>query len=217
MDQREGDIRRDIEDRRAAMTEKVGMVAERAQETMEGVKSTINWAMAGFKQVQETMEGTTSAADTLIESVQLTVDETAERVNSTADLLHQMRQSPWIMLGGAILLGYILGSLAREASSAPGRMPDRSRSPNASVHDGHGLSETHEYARAYPSGSHAVLHVWSDGPSSRDGAPLRQLPRPGIVLVGAHVLAYQRPEPYATRALRSDPGPLGRIRSTESC
>jgi hypothetical protein len=51
MDQREGDIRRDIEDRRAAMTEKVGMVAERAQETVEGIKSTLNWAMAGFKQV----------------------------------------------------------------------------------------------------------------------------------------------------------------------
>jgi methyl-accepting chemotaxis protein len=94
MDQREGDIRRDIEDRRAAMTEKVGMVAERAQETMEGVKSTIKRAMAGFKQVQETMEGTTSAADTLIESVKLTVDETAERVNRTADLLYQVRQSP---------------------------------------------------------------------------------------------------------------------------
>jgi hypothetical protein len=94
------------------------------------------------------MEGTTSAADTLIESIKLTVDETAERVNTTADLLNQVRRSPWIMLGGAILLGYILGSLAREASSAPGRMPDRSCSPNASVHDGHVLSGTHEQASA---------------------------------------------------------------------
>jgi hypothetical protein len=150
MDQREGDFRRDIEDRRAAMTEKVGMVVERAQETMGGVKSTINQAMAGFKQVQDTVEGTKSAADRLIESVKLTVDETAERVNSTADLLHQVRQSPWIMLGGAILLGYILGSIAREASSAPGRIPDRSRAHDASVHDGHELSETYGQPSAYP-------------------------------------------------------------------
>jgi len=149
MDHREGDIRRDIEGRRAAMTEKVGMVAERVQETMEGVKSTINQAMAGFKQVQETMEGTKSAADTLIESVKLTVDETAECMNTTAELLHRVRQSPWSILGGAILLGYILGSLAREASSARGLIPDRSRPPNASAHGGHVLSETHGQASTY--------------------------------------------------------------------
>jgi hypothetical protein len=150
MDQREDDIRRDIEDRRAAMTEKVGMVVERAQETMGGGKSTISRAMAAFKQAQETVGGTKSAADRLIESVKLTVDKTAERVNTTADLLHQVRQSPWIMLGGAILLGYILGSLAREASSARGRMPDRSCAHNASVHDGHEPSETHGQASEYP-------------------------------------------------------------------
>jgi hypothetical protein len=150
MAQREGDIRRDIEDRRAAMTEKVDMVVERAQETMGGVRSTINQAMAGFKQVQETVEGTKSAADRLIESVKLTVEETAERVHTTADLLHQLWQSPWIMQGGAILLGYILGSLAREASSASGRMPDRSRAHNASVHDSHELSETYGQPSLYP-------------------------------------------------------------------
>jgi hypothetical protein len=150
MDQREDDIRRDIEDRRAAMTEKVGMVVERAQETMGGVRSTINQAMAGFKQVQETVEGTKSAADRLIESVKLTVDETAERVHTTADLLDQVRQSPWIMLGGALLLGYILGSIIREASLAPGRMPERSHAHNASVHDGHELSETYGKPSVYP-------------------------------------------------------------------
>jgi hypothetical protein len=151
MDQREGDIRRDIGDSRAAMAEKVGIVVERAQETMGGVKSTINRAMAVFKQAQGTVGGTKSAADRLIESVKLTVDETAERVNTTADHLHQVRQSPWIMLGAAILLGYILGSLAREASSAHGRMPDRSRAHDASVHDGHELSEPHGQASEYPS------------------------------------------------------------------
>jgi hypothetical protein len=126
MDHREGDIRGDIEGTRAAMTEKVDMVAERAQGTMEAVKSTADRAMVGFKQVQETVEGAKSAVNTVIESVKLTVEETVERVNTTADLLDQVRQNPSIMLGGAILLGYILGSLAMKASSAPGQMQDRS-------------------------------------------------------------------------------------------
>jgi ElaB/YqjD/DUF883 family membrane-anchored ribosome-binding protein len=149
MDQRAGDIRRDIEDRRAEMTEKVDMVVERAQETMEAVKSTANRAMAGFKQVQETVQGAKSAADTLIENIKLTVEETAEGIHTTTDLLHQVRQSPWIILGGALLLGYILGRLAREASSATGRMPVRTRPNDALAHDGHVLSETHEQASAY--------------------------------------------------------------------
>jgi hypothetical protein len=136
MDQSEGDIRRDIEGARAAMTEKIGIVAERTQETMEGVKSTVDQAMEGFKQVQETVAGAKSAADTLIESVKLTVDETVERVNTTADLLNQVQQHPWILLGSAILLGYILGGLARETSSAP--------PPNTSAHGGHEPSETHQ-------------------------------------------------------------------------
>jgi len=150
MDHREVDIRRDIEGTRAAMTEKVDMVAERAQETIEAVKSTANRAIGGFKQVQETVEGAKSAVNTVIESVKLTAEETVERVNTTADLLDQVRQNPWIMLGGAILLGYILGSLAREASSPPARMPDRSRPRNASAHDDHGLSKTYGQASAYP-------------------------------------------------------------------
>jgi len=126
MNHREGHIRGDIEGTRAAMTEKVDIVAERAQGTMEAVKSTADRAMVGFKQVQETVDGAKSAVNTVIESVKLTVEEIVERVNTTADLLDQVWQNPSIMLGGAILLGYILGSLAMKASSAPGQMQDRS-------------------------------------------------------------------------------------------
>jgi hypothetical protein len=86
--------------------------------------------------VQETVAGATSAVNTVIDSVKLTVDETVERVHTTADLLDQVQQHPWIILGGAILLGYILGGLARETSSA---------SPHkASAHNGHQPSEAYQ-------------------------------------------------------------------------
>jgi methyl-accepting chemotaxis protein len=67
MAHRADEIRRDIEGTRAAMTEKVGMVVERAQEQMEAVKSPADRAMTGFRQVQETVEGAKSTTNTVEE------------------------------------------------------------------------------------------------------------------------------------------------------
>jgi ElaB/YqjD/DUF883 family membrane-anchored ribosome-binding protein len=125
MPQKESDIRQDIEGTRAAMTEKIEMVEERMQETMEGARSTVDSAMHGFKQIQETVEKAKSTADSIIESVKSTVDETIERAKYTSDLVAQVNQNPWIMFGTAALVGYILGSLAHEKSSDTRRMPDR--------------------------------------------------------------------------------------------
>jgi ElaB/YqjD/DUF883 family membrane-anchored ribosome-binding protein len=130
MDQRASDTRRDIEGARAAMTEKIGLVEERAQETIEGVKSTVDQALEGFKQAQETMEGAKSAIDTIVETVKLTVDETVERVKGTADLIDQVQQHPWIRLGSAILMGYILGGFARETPSAMPPLPEMRSRPS---------------------------------------------------------------------------------------
>jgi ElaB/YqjD/DUF883 family membrane-anchored ribosome-binding protein len=127
MDQRQSDIRQDIEGTRAAMTEKIGMVEERVQETAAEVKSTVDSAMEGFKQVQGTVEEAKSAIDKLIDSVK----ETAN------DMVDGVKQNPWLMVGSAGLLGYILGSLASERSSSLGRTKQR-------AHD------TREQASGYP-------------------------------------------------------------------
>jgi ElaB/YqjD/DUF883 family membrane-anchored ribosome-binding protein len=136
--------RRDIKDTRAAMTEQIGLVEERAQGTVEGLKSTVDQAMKGFKEMQATIEGAKSAIDTIVDTVQLTIDETVERVNTTvelADLIDQVQQHPWLLLGGAMLLGYTLGCLARDTSSVSSHMPDRPRPNHASAPDSHAPSE----------------------------------------------------------------------------
>jgi ElaB/YqjD/DUF883 family membrane-anchored ribosome-binding protein len=117
MDYRENDIRRDIEETRAAMSGKIGLIEERVQEAMEGAKSTVDSVMHGFKQIQEMVEKAKSTADNIIESIKTTVDETIERAKYTSDLVAQVNQNPWIMFCTAALIGYILGSLAHETSS----------------------------------------------------------------------------------------------------
>jgi hypothetical protein len=54
----------------------------------------------------------------MLESGQGAVNETVERVKPTADLLDYVQQNPWLLVGSAILMGYTLGSLARENTSA---------------------------------------------------------------------------------------------------
>jgi ElaB/YqjD/DUF883 family membrane-anchored ribosome-binding protein len=125
MDRREDDPRQEIEDTRAAMIEKIELMEERVQETIAGAKSTVESAMQGFKQVQETVEKAKSTADSIIESVKGTVDETIEHAKSTSELIAQVNQNPWIMFGSALLVGYILGSLARNKAFDSTRTPDR--------------------------------------------------------------------------------------------
>lgn len=58
--------RQDIEDVRSAMTEKLGILENRVQETVDGVKHTF-------------------------------------------DLHYQVKQRPWLIFGGSLLVGYLLG------------------------------------------------------------------------------------------------------------
>jgi ElaB/YqjD/DUF883 family membrane-anchored ribosome-binding protein len=95
------------------VTEKMGSVEEQVQETVDRVKATVEHAREGFKQVQETVDGAKAAVDEMLERVQGTVHETVERMKPATDLFEQLQQNPWLLLGGAILMGYIFGSLAR--------------------------------------------------------------------------------------------------------
>jgi ElaB/YqjD/DUF883 family membrane-anchored ribosome-binding protein len=54
----------------------------------------------------------------MLESVKGTVNETVERAKPTADLLDYVQQNPWLLVGGAVLMGYILGALACENTSS---------------------------------------------------------------------------------------------------
>jgi ElaB/YqjD/DUF883 family membrane-anchored ribosome-binding protein len=100
------------------MTENTERINARVQETVAGVQSTVHRALEGFKQMQETGDGAKSAVDELLEGVKGTVNDMVERVKPAADLLGYAQQNPWLWVGGAVLMGYVLGGLAREDPSA---------------------------------------------------------------------------------------------------
>ena len=72
-----------------------------------------------------------------METVKGTVGETVETVKRTFDVPYQVDQHPWLMVGGATLAGYMLGSwgggstspacsTADSSSAAAGTTADRS-------------------------------------------------------------------------------------------
>jgi len=112
------ETRQDIEDKRASMSEKLELLEERVRDTLEETRSTVEGIVENVKEtvdetvgaVKETVAGARSTVDNLVENVKGTMDETATLVKKSFDLNYQVEQHPWIMLGGSVLVGYLLGS-----------------------------------------------------------------------------------------------------------
>ena len=130
MDQKQSQVGKDIENTRAVMAEKIEMIEDRVNETMEGTKSTIDNVMHKVKDVQGTIEDAKSTVDNLLDTIKQTMEETMERVKSTASLIEQVDQNPWIMFGSAILTSYILSSLNRDRPLSQQYTHEQTREPS---------------------------------------------------------------------------------------
>jgi hypothetical protein len=91
MDQTDDHIKQDIKDilqTRTAISDKLEMLEHR---------------------VEEKMERSRTAVKDLVDHTAGGVEGLMDKTNTTLDPLHQFSQRPWVMLGGAIMLGYIAG------------------------------------------------------------------------------------------------------------
>jgi ElaB/YqjD/DUF883 family membrane-anchored ribosome-binding protein len=99
MDQRRGDIGQDVRnilETRTAISQKLEMLEHRLQETVEGTKTTV---------------------EEIVDRVKDAADDFVDRTKQTFDPTYQVHQHPWAMVGGAILIGYVLGTLESRMSS----------------------------------------------------------------------------------------------------
>jgi hypothetical protein len=142
-----------IEDTRAAMTEKLDILEARVRETVEGAQSSVEEIVETVKDMVDTtveavkqgVEGAQSTVEVIVETVKGPVGETVETIKRTFDVPYQGNQHPWLMVGGATLTCYLLGSCGGgstspafsthdSASSAASTAADRSASH--ATHDG---------------------------------------------------------------------------------
>lgn len=132
MDQRADDLqqsinetRQDIEETRTSMTEKLGLLEERVRETLEETKSTVEDIVENVKgtvddtveAVKDTVDGAKSTVEDIVENVKGTMDDTVTMVKQSFDLHYQVEQHPWLMLGGSVLAGRMLGGMLSRRST----------------------------------------------------------------------------------------------------
>jgi ElaB/YqjD/DUF883 family membrane-anchored ribosome-binding protein len=122
------EARHGIEETRASMTEKLELLEERVRETLEETKSAVEDIVENVKgtvdetvgAVRETVDGAKSTVEDIVENVKGTMDETVTTVKQAFDLSYQVDRHPWLMFGGAVLLGSVIGNLARSESRTYG-------------------------------------------------------------------------------------------------
>jgi len=101
-------IEHQMEETRKAMAEKVEALG---QQVVSTVKETT-------EAVSDTVETVTGAVQETVGSVTDSVQKTVETVKETFDFRKQIEQRPWVALGGAVAVGYLVGAWLLPRSSA---------------------------------------------------------------------------------------------------
>jgi len=94
-------IRDQMADTRTALTEKLDRLQEQVLGTVEGTT----------RSVTETVEAVQEAVQDTVGTVKESVQETVLTVKSAFDLTEQTEKHPWLMMGGAVAVGFIGGRL----------------------------------------------------------------------------------------------------------
>lgn len=100
------------------MTGKLILLEERVRRTVEGAHSSVEEIVENVKDmvdttvatVKQTVEGAQASVEGMVESVKGAVTDTVATVKHTFDAHYQVERHPWRMVGGATLVGYLLGS-----------------------------------------------------------------------------------------------------------
>ena len=136
IDQDEETLRIQMEETRDSLTDRIGRLEEKVSETVESATSSMAEATATVMEtvqnatssVSETVDTVTNAVQGTMDSVRLSVEGTVDSVKGVFDLNHHVQEHPWLMLAGAVAVGYGAYELLRGTS--PGTSDKRSRSAN---------------------------------------------------------------------------------------
>src|SRR5438105_8802525 len=105
-------IRDQMEDTRTSLTEKLETLEKKVASTVESATSNVAETVEAVKEtVQETVSTVKDTVQDTVCTVKSTVREGVGAVKDAFDICGHVERHPWVMLGGSIAVGYVLGRL----------------------------------------------------------------------------------------------------------
>jgi len=115
------------------MADEIGVIDRQMADTRKDLGKK---AEALEEQVVSTVKDTASAVSETVDNVKETVQQTTQAVTDTVksvtqalDISAQVRNHPWLMVGGGLALGYMLHLLLNKSSSRTEQTPQRRSQP----------------------------------------------------------------------------------------
>lgn len=135
-------IRLQMEDTRTSLTEKLETLEQKLVETVQDTTAAVQETVATVKEsVQETVATVTDGVQETVATMKDTMHEGVESVKEMVDVKSQVEKHPWLMMGGSICVGYVLGSMLAEKRTAA-RISDFSRQLSSASHSNGGSAST---------------------------------------------------------------------------
>lgn len=113
MDNEADALRQQMDQTRASLTEKLETLEHQIVETVQGATSAMT----------ETVENVKEAVHDTVSEVKSTVHDTVDSVKSTFDVQHHFNRHPWLMLGGAVAVGYLASRILDRLLETPAVQP----------------------------------------------------------------------------------------------
>jgi ElaB/YqjD/DUF883 family membrane-anchored ribosome-binding protein len=117
-------IRHQMEDTRNSLTEKLETLEQKLVDTVQETTSAVTDTVTN---VRDSVESTVASVKDSVQDTMTTVKDTmhdgVESVRDFMDVPAQTRRHPWMMLGGSLFVGYVLGNMLTEKGySQPRRL-----------------------------------------------------------------------------------------------
>jgi ElaB/YqjD/DUF883 family membrane-anchored ribosome-binding protein len=111
------------------------LIRQRMEETRESLTDKLETLE---DKLMGSVHEATSAVRETVANVKETMHEGVESVKEVVDVQAHVQRRPWLMFGGAVVGGYLLGSLLTRESAAPAREPAPLQTPPRRQHAGNG-------------------------------------------------------------------------------
>lgn len=109
-------IKAQMEQTRLDLANKIETLEQTVAQTVHDATSAVTSTVGA---VQEAVGSTTDAVKDVLGSTTDAVQSTVNTVKNTFDLKAHVESSPWLMLGGAVMTGFVLGKVLHPLSQSP--------------------------------------------------------------------------------------------------